>query len=137
MKTQNFNGQPLSTSVPDSFFCGYVTCALWSSTYGENGENNLDDGEHELSDAAKIQMLADCADFLTYCEAENIDAFPDYGKEWRNEELSGQDFWLTRNGHGAGYWDRGLENGEELTKAAKTFGTCDLYVGDDGEIYAS
>ncbi len=138
MITQDFSGKPLFTAVPASFFNAYVDCALWSSTYGENGENNLDDGEHELSDEAKNIMLADCADFLTYCAEVNVNPFPDYQNELYDDyELSGHDFWLTRNGHGAGYWDRGLENGKELTAAAKTFGTCDLYVGDSGEIYVS
>ena len=49
---------------------------------------------------------------------------------------AGHDFWLTRNGHGAGYWDRGLgEVGDALTTAAEVYGSCDLYVGDDGKIY--
>ena len=56
---------------------------------------------------------------------------------YTNEERLGHDFWLTRNGHGAGFWDRGLgELGQKLTEATKTFGTSDLYIGDDGKIYA-
>ena len=48
------------------------------------------------------------------------------------------DFWLTRNGHGAGFWDRGLGSvGDELTKNAKPFGSVDAYVGDDGKVYLS
>jgi len=125
--------------TPPAFVEAYIDAALWSSTYGENGENNLDDGKHELSCSAREQMEKDCEDFLNYCEREEIDPFPDYNNgEFSDLELSGHDFWLTRNGHGAGYWDRGLgEIGDKLTKAAKTFGTCDLYVGDDGEIYAN
>jgi len=48
-------------------------------------------------------------------------------------EQAGHDFWLTRNGHGAGYWDRGLgEVGEMLSEAATAFGMVDLFVLDDG-----
>lgn len=44
--------------------------------------------------------------------------------------------WLTRNGHGTGFWDRGLgERGDALTKSAESFGDAVLYVGDDGRIY--
>lgn len=137
MKTHDFKNVPLSSSVPDSFFNSYVEAALWSSTYGENGENNLDDGEHDLSEDCRNQMLRDCADFFAYCEAEGIDPLPEYDcPEYGNAEKSGHDFWLTRNSHGVGYWDRGLEEiGDRLTRAAKTFGECDLYVGDDGEIH--
>lgn len=36
----------------------------------------------------------------------------------------GQDFYLTRNGHGAGFWDRGYgEIGRQLTEAAKIYGS--------------
>ena len=137
MHTTDFNGKPLSSAVPAEFFNAYVDAALWSSTYGEDGENSLDDGEHDLSDKAKNKMLLDCADFFNYCEREGIDPVPEYDcAEYGDAEKSGHDFFLTRNGHGAGYWDRGLgEIGDKLTDAAKTFGNCDLYVGDDGLIY--
>lgn len=49
----------------------------------------------------------------------------------------GHDFALTRNGHGAGFWDRGLgELGDRLTEACRPYGECHLYVGDDGKVYA-
>lgn len=135
--TDNFDGETLRSSVPYGFFDGYMTAALWSSTYGENGENHMDDGKHHLAAEARIEMLKDCADFISFCENQQINPFPEYNKgEYSNEELSGHDFWLTRNGHGCGYWDRGLGNmGKTLTGAAKTFGCCDLYLGDDGFIY--
>ena len=39
-------------------------------------------------------------------------------------DLAGHDFWLTRNGHGAGFWDGDYPESEEtiLTDAARTFG---------------
>lgn len=46
------------------------------------------------------------------------------------------DFWLTRCGHGCGFWDGDYGHiGDRLTEAAKKFGNVDLYVGDDGKIY--
>jgi hypothetical protein len=53
-----------------------------------------------------------------------------------NETKAGHDFWLTRCGHGAGYWDRGLEHiGDALTIASEKFGNIDLIVESDGRIY--
>jgi hypothetical protein len=50
----------------------------------------------------------------------------------------GHDFWLTRNRHGAGFWDRGLGDlGDKLTAAAHTYGESNLYVGDDGQVYVA
>ena len=40
---------------------------------------------------------------------------------------AGGDFHLTRNGHGAGFWDGGWpEHGDELTELAKPYGTAEL-----------
>jgi hypothetical protein len=43
-----------------------------------------------------------------------------------NIEQAGHDFWLTRNGHGAGFWDRpeiyGEQAAEELTRASELMG---------------
>lgn len=114
----------------------YVECALWSSTDDE-GEP-LDRSSADLSQEASDEMYRDCADFCQLVtEQYGIRTFDG----WDSAQL-GHDFWLTRNGHGAGFWDRyygaddpRTENGRKLTEAAKTFGECDLYVGDNGEIY--
>ena len=47
--------------------------------------------------------------------------------------LAGHDFFLTRNGHGAGFWDSpemygGQENADKLTEIANSFGNVDCYV---------
>jgi hypothetical protein len=61
---------------------------------------------------------------------------PIVGYDW---EMLGHDLWLTRNGHGAGFWDRnelkkdGL--GDKLSDIARKMGEKDPYVGDDGKVY--
>lgn len=48
-----------------------------------------------------------------------------------DESHAGHDFWLTRNGHGVGFWDRGLgDAGEALSNAARAFGESDVFFGD-------
>lgn len=56
----------------------------------------------------------------------------------REAALAGHDFWLTRSGHGAGFWDGDWPEpaASTLDKASKEFGNVDLYVGDDGQIHA-
>ena len=50
--------------------------------------------------------------------------------------MTGHDFWLTRCGHGVGFWSRGLGRlGEKLTHLAEQTGDVDLYVGDCGLVY--
>ena len=122
----------------------YLTCALWSSiNYDEHGEfldadYDTDDftdkaraGQHVVkrvadADKARAAAVKDLADFLlaNYADFEGMD-----------DGQIGHDFWLTRNHHGAGFWDRGLgERGDRLTKAAQAYGGVDLYVNADGKI---
>lgn len=139
MKTHDSQNTPLASGVPDAFYTAYVEAALWSSTYEteDREDNPMDDGEHELATETRDQMLRDCGEWFAYCEANDLPACPDYDDSgYSDEEMSGHDFWLTRNRHGVGYWDRGLGDiGDKLTEAAHTFGEVGLYVGDDGLIY--
>lgn len=49
----------------------------------------------------------------------------------------GHDLWLTRNGHGSGFFDRDYNEDvlELLEDLSKELGEIYLYVGDDDEIY--
>ena len=49
-------------------------------------------------------------------------------EDWPLDQ-AGHDFWLTRNGHGAGFWDGDWKDsaGASLTEIAKSFGECNLY----------
>lgn len=108
------------------FLDGYLECAAWLSGDTDTFPNG---GNHDFSPEFIAEATADCARF----EAENADDLANAGDDAQN----GHDFWLTRNGHGAGFWDRGYgEVGERLSEAARKFGECDLYVGDDGMLYS-
>ncbi len=115
----------------DTILDAYIDCALWSST-DDNGEP-LDayHGPDGMAPAALAESREDIVGFLAYCEEQGIDT------HGQTDEQIGHDFWLTRNGHGAGFWDRGLPNGSELSDACKPFGSVDLYIGDDGAVYVS
>jgi hypothetical protein len=119
--------------VLDTFTASYVRTALWSST-----DNSRDDGGDPLDDsfdasdiapATLSRMIRDCRHFQA-AHAEDIAE--------QGSEQAGHDFWLTRNGHGCGFWDGDWseEVGQRLTKASKAYGEVFLYVGDDGQIHA-
>jgi hypothetical protein len=57
--------------------------------------------------------------------------------EEKGFELLGHDIWLTRNGHGAGFFDHSYENEQQLMSAAKALKEVNLYLGDDGKLYFS
>lgn len=113
----------------DTILLHYQIAALWSSSH-DNGEP-LDD-QYDVSDIAPDtaqQMREDVTDFVN----ANAALLKESGQ---SEEQIGHDFWLTRNGHGAGFWDRGLgEVGDKLSDACKPYGGVYLYVGDDGKIH--
>lgn len=109
------------------FTAAYSVAALWSST-DDDGEP-LDGEKHadrRFSTATRKRMEEDCRAFFTANRGDIGD----------NVEQAGHDFWLTRNRHGVGFWDRpevyGTEASERLTKASEAFGECDLYISDRG-----
>lgn len=127
------------------FFKGYVGAALWSSTDDE-GEP-LDEGrdESDIDPATLERMLQSCAMFYhANSEAIHCDDAP-LSREFegsiaaREAAMAGYDFWLTRNEHGAGFWDGDWPEpaASQLDKAASSFGNVDLYLGDDQQIHAS
>lgn len=138
----------------DTFTTAYIDAALWS-TSAELGrcatcnndaaqtqddrcatcggdvrgtDRSMDDLGFSVEDIdadTLAKMVADCARF----QAEN-----DLSEG--TDKRAGHDFWLTRNGHGAGFWDGDWpETGDTLTEACKAYGEVYLYVGDDGRIY--
>lgn len=123
-------------------FDAYVECALWASTHPDT-EMFLDDnyGPEDIAPEARATMLSDVSDFITCCEGEGITRATFVLAQVTPEQL-GHDFWLTRNRHGAGFWDRSYPPeyatlGDRLTVLAHSFGSCDILPGDDGKLYVS
>lgn len=150
----------------DTFTTAYIECALWSSTEYKFGEcpccgkmavlDRLPELEYEqtpmcsadgcgvreipnpdpmdqnyswtdLADETLAKIVADCKAFQ---DQNNLTGYP--------LKNAGHDFWLTRNGHGCGFWENDFgtpEQCELLHAASKRFGECNLYVGDDGKLY--
>jgi hypothetical protein len=113
----------------DSFTEAYLEAALWSSN------DNADDSGGEPLDANY-----DVSDFTVKALAEAIRECANFQEEhshlWTDSSHAGHDFWLSRNGHGAGFFDGPYPRDirAELQKAAKTYGSCDIYV-DSGKLH--
>lgn len=119
----------------DTFARSYIETALWSSTDNadETGGRPLDEnyGVDDIAPETIARMVLDCETFQS-------DNASDLAESGLTEKRAGHDFWLNRNGHGAGFWDEG--NGpvfQRLSKASKAYGTFDLYIGDDDLLYGS
>lgn len=107
------------------FLDAYLTCAFWASS--DEGIDAM--GVSDMAIGTYAKMRNDAAAFLS----EHREDIGD------NLSQAGHDFWLTRNGHGAGFWDRpevyGQEQCDRLTDAAHACSESDLYIGDDGKVY--
>jgi hypothetical protein len=129
------------------FFRAYVGTALWSTDdeSDESGGEPLDRNYDidDLAPTARESMLRDCATFYTansehiHCDDAPLSRDFEGSIAAREAAMAGHDFWLTRCGHGAGFWDGDWPEpaASILDKAARQFGNVDLYVGDDGRIH--
>ena len=88
----------------------------------------------DMAAETRLNLEADCRSFYRRYSCY----FDVGGKSTDNDEQAGHDFWLTRNGHGAGFWDGDWKDpyADMLTKGAKCYGEFEPYLGDDGLIYA-
>lgn len=110
----------------------YIETALWSSAdQTEDGEEIMME-DYEVSEDFKEKARVDISNFIN--EIREAELLGDL-----DIEQVAHDFWLTRNGHGTGFWDGDYEKelGKELTKRAEAYGSCNLYLGDDGLVYCS
>ena len=117
----------------DAFTREYLQTALFAELdpSDESGGQQLD-SNYTLDDFHLdfvLEAKQDCEDFQEANEELLSKAYEIVGYD---ETDAGSDFWLSRNGHGAGFFDRGLN---ELQEAAHVYGNVDVYVGDDGKLY--
>jgi hypothetical protein len=113
----------------DEFTKAYLVCAIWSSSDDDDLPFDHNYSIEDISKKSLRKAIEDCKKFQQE-NSELLQGIP--------MESAGHDFWLTRNHHGAGFWDRGYgKTGDKLTKSAESFGDCWIYVGDDGKLYLS
>lgn len=122
--------------VLESFIRGYHGAALWTEQDELGDPLNHHFDEADISAESQQRANEVCAEFVQ-ANFDDLVQFVDKLKRSEDKWSSaGHDFWLTRNGHGAGFWDRGAgESGDKLTKAAKVYGNVNLVIGDDGKLH--
>lgn len=116
----------------DPFTLAYIECALWSSTDDDGDPLDAHYNWTHLADETLRKMIADCAKFQ---KEQSKDLCVSVSQ---NATEGGHCFWLSRNGHGSGFFDSehfANDTRDKLQTAARNFGECDLYIGDDGKIY--
>jgi hypothetical protein len=104
---------------------GYVAALLWTEGLDRDGYAA---GDLTVDSLNGIREQIEST--LATVEEEHPETF-----DRMDAEQFGHDFWLTRNGEGAGFWDRDLgELGDWLTALVKPYGESYVYV-ERGEVY--
>lgn len=108
--------------------------AVTAQTKWDGGSIPGNAGFADLAPEALAQIIADCQGFQ---DQDHEHPWLDWCEDHGRMAEAGHDFWLTRNGHGAGFWDGDWPEpyAAQLDEAAKAFGQVDVYLGDDGKVY--
>lgn len=134
----------LSGADLDAMVAGYLECQLWAGLdYREEGAEPVPyDENYSVDDIAPEYVDAIRGEFADIIAAHPLavrmflNALGKYEQArsgYDRNELFGHDFYLTREGHGAGFWDRGLgELGDYLTSIAKSYGEAEM-LWDNGD----
>jgi hypothetical protein len=144
-------GVELPADYLSAFTQGYALAMLWANTRAEDDSDVdpnawLDGNDSEWAVSAfdsldQESIREDCAAFIRENWLDLAQLPRSYGRadDGRPDPdavaaCAGHDFALTRNGHGAGFWDRGLgELGDRLTKAAHAYGASSAWCHADDD----
>ena len=103
----------------------FLNAYLQAIDFTECGEMDQPQAGADLDEDFLRESVIDCLAFYSRIQCFLSDD---------NIEQAGHDFWLTRNGHGAGFWDRpeiyGKLNSESFTKYSENFGVVNAYFGE-------
>lgn len=143
----------------DSFTQGYIEALFFTETscipmaewYSEESQERVregqadgclptDSGFKDLAPETLERIIEDCRKFQSDARELLTAAYGNALQEY-DEAQAGRDFWYTRNGHGCGFWDRGLGDvGDQLSALCgwrTSFPETDAYLGDDGKVHLS
>lgn len=114
---------------------GAVEAALWSTVPSSEKEDEMVEpaDQYEIDEQELTKLRGTLAYFMKDWFLENY-ALVEKAHETLSWEAIGHDFWLTMEGHGAGFWDRGLEElGDDLTDSVTGYSDIvGLYLNDEG-----
>lgn len=157
---------PLESTELNQILMGYIESALWTEeenlkdqqsteykNYFRDDEDDEEDDdleklirisqkknqkslrnfvEEDIEDNSRIQAYLDIKKFIEFAGFESIkEAIIENGLE-----RLGHDIWLTRNGHGAGFFDHGYsdETEKSLMNASKKIGSVDMFIDNNEKI---
>lgn len=136
------------------FAQGYIEAMFWTETahgysiadwHSEETQADVREGRSDgviPEDAGFVELHPDSlANILTDCAAFEQEAgdllAKAYDRDGYTPERAGHDYWLTRNGHGTGFWDRSELDadklGDALSEVARGRGEPQVWFADHVE----
>lgn len=116
------------------FTQGYIDALFFTETGPDSPEFD-DYGFYDFAPETLTRIITDCASFELSNKAL-LNKADEVSQGGYTSEQAGHDLWLTRNRHGAGFWDRGLHDiGEALAEKAQAMGELSLVLWDDKKLY--
>lgn len=127
------------TDGVEAFIAGYLDAMWWVSrpelTESGDDERSLDQRGFlvaDLTEAAKNAIRRECIAFMETYSADLSEALR-LGRG--TLQSAGMDFYLSREGHGAGFFDRGPDPvWRRLQQAAKTYGSVTVSLDASGKV---
>jgi hypothetical protein len=120
--------------------CSACDCTEYQE--GDVSFQTLNYEEEDISPDTLARIAEDCRTFQEENQGSLLYLYGTIGMNY-DAASAGHDFWLTRNGHGAGFWDRYYGKDKRILSAFKALTescqhhTFDLYLGDDGKVWGS
>ena len=112
----------------ETIFQSAIETLLWSECDDDGNPLDKNYEVEDISEETCDKLRKDCDNFV---EANKV-MLKESGL---SDELIGHNFVLSRNGHGAGFFDAGCPHADELQRATKPYGTFGFYIGDDEKLY--
>lgn len=104
----------------------YLETALWADA--EEGDEEMKSKTiHDFDPQSKAEALNDIKAFVKIAGEQA----PEELRTYSDEQL-GHNLWLSRNGHGAGFFD---DNNDKLQDIARNMKEKYIYIGDDKGLY--
>jgi hypothetical protein len=125
----------------EKFTNAYLEAMLWSSSDDDGAPMDRNYDISDIDDDSMKCIIKDCEKFLDATSGKRGSIIrghrSSHYSDDDDDELAGHDFWLTRSGHGAGFWDGDWPRhvGRFLTKLSTSYPEQYPYVGDDGKIH--
>ena len=128
------NKQDIET-IEQGFYSTLAWCTWESPDFADmQGLDEIPDTV-TIDDETINKLITDIVrEFIERCP---IDLIKDYlenssvKKYWNTLHAFGQDLYLTSEGHGAGFWDRGIDSGDALTELSKKCNTIHVWYDAD------